>query len=111
MAPITTTAGYSTKPALVHPTANDSLVELDAQIQFLQHQRHQQQQRQLQEQQRNFYAQQRMIPPTPNSVELHSATSQYYRQQDGQQNMYERYQMQGKEQDVSKDCWMVMKHS
>jgi hypothetical protein len=84
-----------------HPSS-DSLVELDAQIQYLQHQRQQQHQRQLQEQQRNFYAQSRMIPPTPNSVEMHAGNPQFYARSDPQQQaMYERFRMQVKEQDVS----------
>jgi hypothetical protein len=85
-----------------HPSHNDSLVELDAQIQYLQHQRHQQQQRQIQEQQRNYYAQNRMIPPTPNSVEMQGTTSQFYPQSDSQQQaVFERFRMQVKEQEVS----------
>lgn len=70
-----------------HPS-NDSLLELDQQIQYLQHQRHQQQQRQLQEQQRNFYAQSRMIPPTPNSLEMHPIQAQFYPQSNPQQQAY-----------------------
>ena len=84
-------------------SSSNSLVELDAQIQFLQQQR-QHQERQLQEQQqRNFYAlQSRMVPPTPRSIEMHSANNQFYPQSDPQQQtMYERYQMRMKEQEVS----------
>lgn len=82
-------------------SSSDSLTDLDAQIQYLQHQRHQQQQRQMHEQQRNFYSQNQMIPPTPNSMELHSGNAQFYTQSDPQQQaMYERYRMQ-KEHDVS----------
>jgi hypothetical protein len=88
-----------------HPS-NESLVELDAQIQYLQHQRQQRQQQQaqqqLEEQQRNYYAQNRMIPPTPTSMELHGASSQFYPQSDPQhQAMYERFRMQMKDQEVS----------
>jgi len=84
-----------------HPS-NESLVELDAQIQYLQQQRHQQQQRQIQEQQQNYYAQNRMIPPTPNSMEMRGPNSQFYPQSDPQQQaMYERFRMQVKEQEVS----------
>jgi hypothetical protein len=91
-------------------SSNESLVELDAQIQYLQHQRQQRQQQQaqqqLQDQQRNFYAQNGMIPPTPNSMELHGATSQFYPQSDPQQQaMYERYRMQMKDQEVS---WLII---
>jgi len=83
-------------------SSNESLVELDAQIQYLQHQRNQQQQRQMQEQQRNFYAHNRMIPPTPNSMELHGANSQFYPHPDPQQQaLYDRYRLQVKEQEVS----------
>lgn len=100
MAAMTTTASFPNKIAHGHPTEN-SLVELDAQIQYLQQQRQQQQQRQLQDQQRNYYAQQRMIPPTPNSVEMHGANFQAYGQPGSQQQvMFDGYQMQRKE-DVS----------
>jgi hypothetical protein len=83
-------------------SSNESLSELDAQIQYLQNQRHQQQQRQIQERQRNFYAQSGMIPPTPNSIEMHGNHTQFYPQSDPQlQAMFERYRMQVKEQEVS----------
>ncbi|CZR50865.1 related to phosphorus acquisition-controlling protein [Phialocephala subalpina] len=81
--------------------SNESLSDLDAQINFLQQQRHNQQQRQIQEQQRNFYAQQRMgVPPTPQSIEMHSNPNQFYQQHSDpqQQAMYERFRMQVKEQ-------------
>jgi len=102
MPSVTSTSSYPTKALAHRHPADDSLVELDAQIQFLQQQRHQQQQRQMLEQQRNYFAQSGMIPPTPNSAQMHSATSQYYRQSNPQQHsIFEHYQMQGKEQDVS----------
>jgi hypothetical protein len=84
-------------------SSNESLSELDAQIQYLQHQRHQQQQRHIQEQQRNYYAQNRIIPPTPNSIEMHGNNSQFYSQSDTQQQqaIYDRFRMQVKEQEVS----------
>ena len=82
--------------------STESLSELDAQIQYLQHQRHQQQQWQMREQQRNFYAQNRMIPPTPNSIEMHGATAQFYPPSGSQSRaMFDRYQVNAKEQDVS----------
>lgn len=85
---------------LIHgQSSSDSLLEIDAQIQYLQQQRHQQQQRQIQEQQRNYYAHTRPIPPTPNSADMHGG--HFYRQSDSQQQaMYERYQMHVKEQEV-----------
>ncbi|KAF4637694.1 hypothetical protein G7Y89_g366 [Cudoniella acicularis] len=86
-------------------SSDESLVELDAQIQYLQQQRNQrqqQQQRQMQEQQRNFYAQQRMIPPTPNSMELQGMPSQFYSQSDPQQQaLFERFRMQMKDQEMA----------
>lgn len=79
--------------------SNESLSDLDAQIQYLQHQRHEQQQRQLQEQQRNYYSQSRMIPPTPNSIEMHGNNRNFYHQADSQQQaMYDQYRMQVKDQ-------------
>ncbi len=105
MSPLTTSATHSTlagAPIEHGQSSSDSIVELDAQIQYLQQQRQQQQQRQLQEQQRNFYAQNRMVPPTPNSIEMHGANNQFYaRSNPQQQAMYETYQMQIKEQEVS----------
>jgi hypothetical protein len=105
MPSMTTATSHSTIPSTPithgHPSS-DSLVELDAQIQYLQHQRQQQHQRHMQEQQRNFYAQNQMIPPTPNSVEMHGGNPQFYTQSDPQQQaMYERFRMQVKEQEVS----------
>jgi hypothetical protein len=83
-----------------HPS-NENLADLDAQIQYLQHQRHQQQQRQIQEQQRNFYANNRIIPPTPNSTEMVGNNGQFFSPSDPQQQaIYERYRMQVKDQEV-----------
>ena len=80
--------------------SNESLVDLDAQIQYLQQQRHQQQQRQMQEIQQNFYAQGR-IPPTPNSMKMHSSASPFYAQSDpNKQAMFERFRAQPRSQDV-----------
>jgi hypothetical protein len=105
MPAMTTATAHPTMhaPALAHShPSNENLADLDAQIQYLQLQRQQQQQRQIQEQQRNFYVQSRMIPPTPNSIEMHGSNAQFYPQSDPQQQaMFERYQMQAKEQEVS----------
>lgn len=80
------------------PSSVESLVELDAQIQYLQQQRKQAQERAIQEQQRNFYAHSNMIPPTPTSFEMHP---NYYPQTDQQRALFDPYQMRVKEQDVS----------
>lgn len=97
---MTSTASH---PSIPGPTSNGrpssgSIGEIDAQIQYLQQQR---QQRQMQEQQK-YYARNGMIPPTPNSVEMHGNNGQFYAPSDAQQQaMYERFQMQVKDQEVS----------
>ncbi|KAF7957805.1 hypothetical protein EAE96_003375 [Botrytis aclada] len=64
---------------IVQPhTSSESLTDLDVQIQYLQQQKREHQLQQSQEQQRNFYAQSRMIPPTPNSMEMHSVNQHFY---------------------------------
>ena len=80
--------------------SNESLADIDAQIHYLHQQRAQQEQRQLQEQQRNYYAQNRMIPPTPNSMEMRGSGHFYSQSDPQQQAMYERFQMHVKEQEV-----------
>lgn len=81
--------------------SGDSLVELDAQIQYLQQQRQQQQQRAIQEQQRNYYVQNNLVPPTPNSLEMHAGTSSFYMTPElQQQQQYNRFQVRPKGQDV-----------
>ena len=84
---------------------NNSINELDAQIQYLQAQRQQQQQRLALEQQQNYYVHQntRIIPPTPNSMEMHARDRQQYGQgHDMQQGfMYDGTQVQMRH-DVSK---------
>jgi hypothetical protein len=105
MPAITTATSHPAIPAapLAHGhSSTNSLVELDAQIRYLQHQRQQQQQRNIQEQQRNFYAQSRVVPPTPNSVEMRGGSAQFFSHSDPQQQaIYERFRMQVKEQEVS----------
>ncbi|KAE8447432.1 hypothetical protein EG329_010705 [Mollisiaceae sp. DMI_Dod_QoI] len=103
MPPMTTATSHPTihgAPLAHGHTSNETLSDLDAQINFLQQQRHHQQ-RQIQEQQRNFYAQNRMgIPPTPQSMEMHGNAPQFYTQHSDPQHqaMYERFRMQVKEQ-------------
>ncbi|PQE20785.1 phosphorus acquisition-controlling protein [Rutstroemia sp. NJR-2017a BBW] len=97
----------SSQPAILGTTMAhaqgpaESLTDIDAQIRYLQHQRLREQQRQLQEQQRNYYTQNRIIPPTPNSMEMHGANqNQFYSQADSQQpsSVFENYRLQ-KEQE------------
>lgn len=109
---MSTTAPLMTHaPVDIAQATNNNLLDLDAQIQYLQQQRHQQhmqvveqqrqqRQQQQQQQQHTFYAQQRMVPPTPNSIEMHgNSGNQYYGQTDSQ--MYGRYQLRLKDQEVS----------
>jgi hypothetical protein len=87
------------------PTPTDAISEIDAQIQFLQQQRLQQQQRQLEEHQAAFFAQQnRMVPPTPQSLEMSAANGQFYgpHSESGhtQQAIYDQYQRIKEQQEV-----------
>ncbi|KAK3330228.1 helix-loop-helix DNA-binding domain-containing protein [Apodospora peruviana] len=80
---ITTSAPYQTIPTTMipPPSPNVAIVDsIDAQIQFLQQQKIQHQQRQLDEQRANFFAYQQnhMVPPTPQSLEIQAGASQYY---------------------------------
>lgn len=85
MSPMTTTPSYQSIPTsmMPPPTPDEALVDsIDAQIQFLQQQKLQHQHRQLEEQQAAFLAHQqaRMVPPTPQSLELQAGTSHFYSQ-------------------------------
>ncbi|KAI1142658.1 helix-loop-helix DNA-binding domain-containing protein [Hypoxylon sp. FL0543] len=100
--------GISTQMMPPHHTSSDAISEIDAQIEFLQQQRLQQQRRQLAEQQRQFheqkaafYAQQRnMVPPTPQSLEIQAA-NQFFAQQDQAHSsgMFDGYQHLKDQQD------------
>ena len=100
-----TAAPYQAVPATMMPppTPSEAIVSsIDAQIQFLQQQKMQHQQRHLEEQQVAFFARQqnRMVPPTPQSLELPARTNHYYarpgsaerQQQQQQQAVDYRYQ-------------------
>jgi hypothetical protein len=89
---------HNAGPPERHPQKNDSQVEMDAQIRYLQQQRQRQQQRQIREQQQTYYANKKTVPPTPDSTEMHG-TRQTYSAADVQ-NTYERHQSQIKEQKV-----------
>jgi hypothetical protein len=121
--PMTSAPAHSVvSPQILQPqhTPSDAISKIDAQIQFLQHQRLQQQERQLEEQRRRlqeeqaaFYAQQQhqrnLVPPTPQSLEM-QATSQFYPSQDRNQptgSLFERYQQIKDQQDV---CLILTEH-
>ena len=83
------------------PTPTDTLCEIDAQIQYLQQQRLQQQQRQMREQQSTYYASthNRIIPPTPRSLELQPGSGQFFSPTDTP--MFDnRFHMKDSQQDV-----------
>jgi hypothetical protein len=84
--------------------ATDPISSIDAQIQYLQQQKFQQQQRQLQERAVFFSTQQNhSVPPTPQSLEMPPGSGHFYRHDQMPQEAYDRgYQQRMKEQhDVS----------
>jgi hypothetical protein len=107
---MTSGVAYQPIPATLIPpsTPTEALVNtIDAQIHFLQQQKLQHQQQQLQEQQAAIYAQQRrIIPPTPQSLEIQAGTHHYYSQHSQsdhtpqQQPLDYRYQRLKDQQDV-----------
>ncbi|CAI4216695.1 unnamed protein product [Parascedosporium putredinis] len=60
------------------PTPNDAITEIDAQIQYLQQQRLQQQQRQAREQHSTFLVAGIMSFPDPQSLELQAGSGQFF---------------------------------
>ena len=83
MPTITTSSPYQTIPTTMMGTSTptEAIVDsIEAQIQFLQRQKLDHQQRQLDEQRAAFFAYQQnhMVPPTPQSLELQAAAGQYY---------------------------------
>lgn len=99
-------------PANPHPHAHthahgDAMSDIDAQIQFLQQQKIQQQQRQMEQQQVAFFAQQqsRMVPPTPQSLELQAGNHRFYAQPEQhtpqqQQELFDNFHRMKEQQDV-----------
>lgn len=86
MPTMTTASSFQTiaSTMMPPPTPSEAMVNsIDAQIQFLQHQKIQAQQRQLEEQQAAFFAHQqqtRMVPPTPQSLEIPAGANHVYPQ-------------------------------
>lgn len=84
MSPMSSGVSFQSIPTTMMPTSmipspspSGTIVNsIEAQIQFLQQQKLQHQQRELQERQAAFFAQH--IPPTPTSLELAPATHNYY---------------------------------
>jgi hypothetical protein len=101
MQPVSTAASQPAIPTTMVPPTNEAMAEIDAQIHFLQQQKLQHQQRQMEEQQIAFFARQnRMVPPTPQSLELQAGTQFYPAPDQQQQALYERYQRLKEQQDV-----------
>lgn len=108
MPTMTTGPAHSSIPSTMMPphAPGDAISEIDAQIQFLQQQKLQQQQRQIEQQQVAFFAQQqsRMVPPTPQSLELQAGNHRFYAQPEQthqqQQDIYDRFSRMKEQQDV-----------
>lgn len=81
-----------------HDKPQRGVVDMNLQAQLLRQQQQRQQMMQSQE-----YQRQTIIPPTPNSLDLHGGAARYYQHLDAQgQAIYERYQ-QMKEDQVRED--------
>lgn len=110
MPTMTTAPAHPSTPAtMMAPNApNDAISDIDAQIQFLQQQKLQEQQRQLEHRQAAFFAQQqsRMVPPTPQSLEIQAGNQQqFYARPEHtpqqHQDLYDGYRRLKEQQDVS----------
>ncbi|KAK4197771.1 helix-loop-helix DNA-binding domain-containing protein [Triangularia verruculosa] len=95
---ITTTGGaYQSIPTTMMPppTPSETIVNsIDAQIHFLQQQKMQAQQRQMEEHAAYFARQQqsRMIPPTPQSLDMVPSASPFYSQRNGPESQQQHQQ-------------------
>ncbi|KAH8176115.1 helix-loop-helix DNA-binding domain-containing protein [Sarocladium implicatum] len=103
----TTMAGHSHVSADLVPTSapDNSISDIDAQIQYLQQQKFHQQQRQLHEQRVAFFntPQGHSIPPTPQSFEMPPGSGNYYSAADlPQSGSFDRpYQRSKEQQDMA----------
>lgn len=105
MPSITTTSPYQSVPTTMMPpttmipppTPTEAIVDsIDAQIQFLQRQKLEHQQRQLDEQRAAFFAYQQshMVPPTPQSLEIQAANSSHFYSRANQADGHDQQQRQ-----------------
>lgn len=99
---MTTSAAHPAIPTqlIPPPTPTDAITEIDAQIQYLQQQRVQQQHRQIHEQ-HVYYANQHAVPPTPQSLEMPPASNQFYSDQSRTPMFDNRYQRMKEQQDMA----------
>ncbi len=110
MPAITSAASYQSIPATMMPPPSPSVAivdSIDAQIQFLQQQKLRHQQRQIEEHQVAFFARQqtRMVPPTPQSLEIQAGANPFYSQSNSSEPQPQhpidyRYQRLKDQQDV-----------
>ncbi|TEA18627.1 Phosphorus acquisition-controlling protein [Colletotrichum sidae] len=100
---MTTATAHPAIPAqmIPPPTPTDAITEIDAQIQYLQQQRMQQQHRQIQEQHVYYATQSHAVPPTPQSLEMPAASNQYYTDQRQTPLFDNRYQRMKEQQDMA----------
>ncbi|KAK2754896.1 Phosphorus acquisition-controlling protein [Colletotrichum kahawae] len=99
---MTTAAAHPAIPAqlIPPPTPTDAITEIDAQIQYLQQQRVQQQHRQIHEQHVS-YTSQHAVPPTPQSLEMPPASNQFNSDQSRTPMFDNRYQRMKEQQDMA----------
>ncbi|KAI8208869.1 Phosphorus acquisition-controlling protein [Colletotrichum sp. SAR 10_76] len=99
---MTTAAAHPAIPTqlIPPPTPTDAITEIDAQIQYLQQQRVQQQHRQIHEQ-HVYYTNQHAVPPTPQSLEMPPASNQFYSDQSRTPMFDNRYQRMKEQQDMA----------
>jgi hypothetical protein len=97
MPAITSAASYQSIPATMMPPPSPSgaiVDSIDAQIQFLQQQKLRHQQRQIEEHQVAFFARQqqqsRMVPPTPQSLEIQPGSNPYFSPSNGSEQQPQR---------------------
>lgn len=117
-APVPSTSAGGHVPSQMTPVSapnTDTISSIDAQIQYLQQQKFQQQQRQLHEQRTAYFSSQnRSVPPTPQSLEMPPGSGHFYSHGDQMaQDVYERgyhhQQRTREQQDVSfLSRWGVM---
>ena len=82
----------TTMPELVHGPSTESLMELEMQAQLFHQQQYNQQQQQHRMAHTQYRRQQGIVPPTPNSIEMHGGHAQHFAQMDGRTRaMYEHY--------------------
>lgn len=78
----------------------DSISTIDAQIQYLQQQKFQQQQRQMHEQRSAYFTHNHSVPPTPQSLEMPPGSGHFYTHEQLYDRSYHHQQRMKEQQDV-----------